>query len=57
MDDIKRWIKAYPLKIFPEPDFKKVHKVLREHDISLDAVSASNMRHVLNGIKGIIERE
>lgn len=52
---IKTWIDAYPLEVFPEPDFKKAHEVLRQHDISLDAISASNMRHVLNGIKDIIE--
>jgi len=45
------WIKAYPLDIFPEPDFKKAHKVLKEHGMTLDAISASNMRHVLNGLK------
>ena len=52
---IKTWIDAYPLDIFPEPDFKKAHEVLKANGITLDAISASNMRHVLNGIKDIIE--
>ncbi len=52
---IKIWIDAYPLDIFPEPDFKKAHEVLKQHGMTLDAISASSMRHVLNGIKNIIE--
>ena len=54
MHRIKTWIDAYPLKIFPEPDFKEVHRILQEHGISLDSISASNMRHVLKGIQKII---
>ena len=57
MDEIKAWINAYPLSIFPEPDLKKAHLILKEHGMTLDAVSASAMRHVLNGIKDIIERK
>ncbi len=52
---ILHWIEAYPLKVFPEPDFAKVAKVLKDNNMTLDAVSASNMRHVLDGIKRIIE--
>jgi hypothetical protein len=54
---IKTWIDAYPLSVFPEPDFKKAHAVLKQHGMSLDAISASNMRHVLEGIKNIIETD
>ena len=53
---IKTWIDAYPLKVFPEPNFKKAHEVLKQHGMTLDSISASNMRHVLNGIKDIIDR-
>lgn len=52
---IVQWIEAYPLEVFPEPDLKKAAKVLKENGMTLDAISASNMRHVLNGIKAIIE--
>lgn len=52
---IKTWINAYPLEIFPEPDFKKAALVLKQNGMTLDSISASNMRHVLEGIKGIIE--
>ena len=54
LQKIKNWIDAYPIKIFPEPDFKKAPKVLKENGMTLDSVSASNMRHVLSGIKDII---
>lgn len=54
---IKTWINAYPLDVFPEPDFKKAHEILQQHGMTLDAISASNMRHVLNGIKDIIGHE
>jgi len=54
MDKIWTWIDAYPLDIFPEPDFKKAREVLEQHGMTLDAISASNMRHVLRGIKKII---
>ena len=53
---IDNWAKAYPLEVFPEPDFKKVHKVLKAAGLSLDDVSASNMRHVIKGVKGIAEQ-
>jgi hypothetical protein len=52
---IREWCDAYPLKVFPEPDFEKVRWVLHSNDLSLDAISASNMRHVLDGIRKIID--
>jgi len=55
LEQIKNWCKAYPVKIFPEPDFKVVREALRPHNISLAAVSASNMRYVLKGIQEIID--
>lgn len=54
---IRQWCEAYPLDVFPEPDFKKAAKVLKEHDMTIDAISASNMRHVLNGIKKILDKQ
>ena len=57
MHRILTWIDAYPLNIFPEPDFEKAGKILKKHGITLDAITASNFRHVLEGIKKIIEEE
>jgi hypothetical protein len=55
LERIENWVKAYPLGIFPEPNFERVRELLEMGGITLDCVSASNMRLVLNGIKEIIE--
>jgi hypothetical protein len=51
---IDAWCKAYPLDVFPEPDFKQVRVLLEAGGITLDSVSASNMRHVLKGMDAIL---
>ncbi len=53
---IEAWSRAYPLSVFPEPDFKKAHDLLQAGGMTLDAISASNMRHVVEGV-GKIARE
>lgn len=57
LDKIIEWCDAYPLDIFPEPDFIKVRAALEEKGITLGAVSASNMRHVVDGVKRIAKGE
>ena len=52
---IDSWCKAYPLDIFPEPDLRLARALLEKGGITLDSVSASNMRHVLKGISKIIK--
>lgn len=52
---IRMWIDAYPIKVFPEPDFEKAARVLKQNGMTLDSISASNMRHVLKGIRDIME--
>jgi len=39
--------KAYPLDIFPEPDLKRTRELLKAGGMSLDVVSASNIRFAL----------
>ena len=51
---IDTWAKAYPLKVFPKPDLKKAHEVLKAAGMTLDAISADNMRHVLDQIKEMV---
>ena len=51
---IEAWCEAYPLKAFPEPDMAKAARLLAAGGMTLDAISASNMRHVLNGVRKII---
>jgi hypothetical protein len=44
------WADAYPLAIFTEPDMAKAHAVLTAAGMTLDAISASAMRHVVDGV-------
>ena len=48
------WVKAYPLDRFPKPDLQKAYEVLKAAGMTLGAISADNMRHVLDGIKDIV---
>ena len=54
--EIDNWTKAYPLEAFPKPDLKRAARVLKENGMTLDAISADNMRHVLDGIREIIKK-
>jgi hypothetical protein len=56
LQSIVSWSEAYPLKIFPEPDLKKARVLLQAGGITLDAVSAHCMRHVVEGV-GKIAKE
>lgn len=56
MVELETWAKAYPIEIFPEPDMKKAHEILKANGMTLDAISASNMRHVINNVAGIARR-
>lgn len=47
---IDSWSRAYPLRVFPEPDLKKARELLEAGGITLDAVSASCMRHCVEGV-------
>jgi len=53
---IEQWAEAYPLDIFPEPDnWHKIGEALKKIGSPnlIDNVSASNMRHVVTGIKAL----
>jgi hypothetical protein len=56
LERIEQWSRAYPLDIFPKPDLKKAAELLHAGGITLDAVSACAMRHVVEGV-GKIARE
>lgn len=47
---ILQWSRAYPIQVFPEPHFFSARALLEAGGITLDAVSASNMRHVVTGV-------
>lgn len=53
-EKIDNWTKAYPLDIFPVPDLEKARKLLADGGITLDAVSAAAMRHVITRLGAYI---
>lgn len=56
LESLRAWALAYPVAVFPEPDFAKAHELLQAGDITLDAISASTMRHTLAMVLSEIER-
>ncbi len=48
LHELDGWERAYPLSAFPEPDLKRAAELLKAGGMTLDAVSASNMRHVVS---------
>lgn len=55
LGDLRQWCNAYPVAVFPEPDLKCVAEVLKDAGLTLDAVSASNFRHVLKRVREITD--
>ncbi|KKN07453.1 hypothetical protein LCGC14_1066790 [marine sediment metagenome] len=55
LERIHIWQRAYPLKAFPKPDLKKAAEVLKDAGMTLDAITADNMRHVLDQIKSMVD--
>lgn len=53
-DAMEQWSKAYPLSVFPEPDFAKADQVLKASGLSLSAISAANMRHVVTNARFVL---
>ena len=57
LEKLEQWANAYPLKVFPEPqreEWQRVAALLAENGLSLDRISASNMRHVIKGVREIV---
>lgn len=50
---IAEWANAYPLTRFPEPDLGAARVVLEAAGMSLDALQASAMRHVVTRVAAI----
>jgi hypothetical protein len=50
LHELDGWETAYPLSAFPEPDLKRAAELLKAGGMTLDAVSASNMRYVVKCI-------
>lgn len=57
LEELEQWTNAYPLKVFPEPqreEWQRAAALLSEKGLSLDRISASNMRHVIKGVREIV---
>jgi len=50
---ILNWCTAYPIKAFPEPDWRKVRMLLDAGGVDIAAVTGSNMRFCLEGVGAI----
>lgn len=55
LERLQEWAQAYPLDCFPEPDLAKAREVLCQAGLSLDALSAHAMRHVIERTKAIVD--
>lgn len=58
LERVHAWSRAYPLKVFPEPskeDWKHADEVLQRAGLhGITRYSASNMRHVVEGVAKIV---
>jgi hypothetical protein len=52
--EIQAWANDYSLETFPKPDLQKAAEVLKAAGMTLDSVSADNMRQILDDIKNIV---
>jgi hypothetical protein len=53
---IVRWSEAYPLDVFPVPDWKKAAELLQAGGMTLDSISGTVMRDMVAAV-GEIARE
>jgi hypothetical protein len=56
LEEIERWSHAYPLSVFPEPDLVKARGLLEAGGMTLDAISAHAMRHVVTEVGKMARR-
>jgi DNA-binding GntR family transcriptional regulator len=50
LEQVQQWTEAYPLDIFPEPNWREARRLLEAGGMTLDSVSAGAMRRVVDGI-------
>jgi hypothetical protein len=56
LETIEAWSRAYPLEVFPEPDLERAAELLSAGGMTLDAISASAMRHVVKSVGEIARK-
>ena len=57
MQELRQWVEAYPVDVFLPPDLKKAHEVLAQNGMTLDGIAAHVSRHVLTGVKRIVDAQ
>lgn len=58
LERLQQWADAYPLAVFPEPlrqEWQQANEVLAQAGLSMTRMSASNMRHVINGVRQLVD--
>jgi hypothetical protein len=54
LEKLQNWADSYPLDVFPEvlrQDWLRANEVLAQAGLSMSRMNASNMRHVINGVR------
>jgi hypothetical protein len=54
LEKLQNWADSYPLDVFPEvlrQDWLRANEVLAQAGLSMSRMSASNIRHVINGVR------
>lgn len=55
LEQIDQWARAYPVSVFPEPDWVKARQLLEAGGMTLDSVSAGAIRRVVSGVGKIAQ--
>lgn len=58
LERIGAWADAYPVEVFPEPlrlEWQRANEVLAQAGLSMTRMSASNMRHVISGVRKLVD--
>lgn len=58
LEKLQSWADAYPVELFPEvlrQEWQQANEVLAQAGLSMTRMSASNMRHVINGVRKLVE--
>jgi hypothetical protein len=50
LERVHQWTEAYPLDIFPEPDWEKANELLSAGGMTVDSVAAGSLRRVVSVI-------
>ncbi len=58
LEKLKNWADAYPVEMFPEvlrQEWQQANEVLAQAGLSMTRMSASNMRHIISGVRKLVD--